>query len=181
MVETIVAALVILALAGIFSSVRAKKRLLRLDQELRKAWRDVVYAVQARMAALEELAAALRQAGYAPEGVGRLREAVALLGKNTGDPRALAEADERVEAALRGVYRALPREREERVRQAQNRMAEADEELDLRKNRYNELVFAWYELARRFPYKLFLRGKNKPEPFAVPGEEEEIFRHYSLT
>lgn len=181
MVGTILAVLVILGGAALFSFARAKKRLRRLERELEKAWQAVVSGAKERIGALEELALALRQAGYAAEGVGRLRAALERLGKNLEDPRALAEADEQVESVLRGIYRALPRERDERVRRAQNRLAEADEELDVRKNRYNELVFSWYELSRRFPYRFLLRKTKKPEPCALPGEEAELLRRYSLT
>lgn len=181
MVELILAALVILVLASAFLLVRAKRDLARLSRELEKAWQEVNAGVLARLSALEELASALRQAGYAPEGEKKLWEALAALRKSTTDPRTLAEADERVETVLRGIYRALPRERSERLRQAQNRLAEADEELDLRKHRYNELVFAWHEMTRRFSYRFLARGQKKPEPLALPGEEEHLFRRYLLT
>ncbi len=181
MVDLLVAALALLMVGGIVVILRARRRLTRLVGELEKAWQGVSYGLRARLAALEELASALRQTGYASEGERKLREALSALEKNTLDPRALAEADERVEVVLRGIYRALPRERDERVRQAQNRLAEADEELDLLKNSYNELVFAWHELTRRFPYKFLARGHKKPEPLALPGEEQDLFHRYLLT
>jgi hypothetical protein len=178
MVGTILAVLVLLVVIGLASLVRAKRILTRLDQEIAKAWQGVLSALNARIEALEELALALRSAGYVPDGVGKLREALDLLKKSTNDPRSLAEADERVEAVLRGIYRALPRERDEEVRQAQNRLAAADEELDILKHRYNELVLNWHELARGLAYKLLLRRRKAPEPLVVSGEEEELFRRY---
>lgn len=181
MVELIAAALVILTLAGVFLLVRAKRELARLSRELEKAWQEVNAGLQARLSALEELVSTLRQTGYAPEGEKKLREALTALRKSTTDPRALAEADERVESVLRGIYRALPRDRDEHLRQAQNRLAEADEELDLRKHRYNELVFAWHGMTRRFSYRFLSRRQKKPEPLALPGEEEHLFRRYLLT
>ncbi len=181
MVGTILAALALLAVIGLASLVRAKRILARLDKEIAKSWQELLSALHERLEALEELALTLRSAGYVPEGISKLREALDMLRKSSADPRALAEADERVEAVLRGIYRALPRERDERVRQAQNRLAEADEELDLKKHRYNELVLNWYELTRGFAYKFFLRGRKGPEPFAVPGEERELARRHLST
>jgi len=182
MVGTILAALAILGAIGIFSLFRAQRILARLEDKIENAWQALLAAMDARIAALEELLSALRWAGYAPEGVNKLQEALGELRKNSFDPQALAEADERVEVILRGIYRALPREREERVRAAQNRLAMADEELDIAKNRYNELVLDWYELTRGFSYKFFLRRRKKPDLFAAPGEEKEIIRrHFPLS
>ncbi|MBC7221914.1 hypothetical protein H5T56_02880 [Candidatus Bipolaricaulota bacterium] len=181
MVGTILVALAVLGVIGLASFLRAKRIFARLEKEMAKAWQAVISAMDARILALEELLSALRGAGYAPEGTGKLQEALDILRKSKDDPRALAEADERVEMVLRGIYRALPREREERVRKAQNRLATADEELDIFKNRYNELVLQWYELTRGFSYKLLARGKKKPEPFALPGEEKELARRHLST
>lgn len=180
MVETILTALAILALIGLFSFVRTKRIASRLERELEKSWQQVLSAMEARIQALEELLSALRAAGYAQEGIKKLQDAVGALRKSKEAPRALAEADERVEVILRGIYRAIPREREERVRQAQNRLASADEELDIVKNRYNDLVFQWYEFGRGFFRGILLRPKKKPEPFALPGEEVELARRRLL-
>lgn len=177
MVGFLVGIVVLLAGAGLLSFWRARRQIARLQTKLQAAWQEVEQGFALRLQALEELAEALRAAGYAPEGQERLRKALAeLRAAQGGDPEKIAEADERVEAALRGIYRALPREREARVRQAQNLLAQADEELDIRKSRYNELVLAWYELTRRFPYRYAARKFPKPALLAVPGEEAELLR-----
>lgn len=178
MVEIIIAATVIAAVAFLFPFFRAKRRVSRLQAEIDRAWREVHQALEARLSALEELLFALRAAGYASEGAVKLRQAVEELRRCERKPRALAEMDERVETVLRGIYRALPREREERVKIAQNRLALADEELDIRKNQYNEVVLTWYDMARGFFYRFLVRGKAKPEPFAGPGEEGELLRRH---
>lgn len=181
MVEILVAIGVVLVLSVLFSLARAKRNLRRLQRNTLQAWEDVSRALEARIAALEELLSALRSSGYAPEGEKKLRQAVEELKKSVREPRKLAEADEQVEVALRNVYRALPKEREERVRLAQNRLAEADEELDFLKNKYNEIVLSWYELGRGFSYRFLMRGQEKPELFALPGEEEELARRHLPT
>jgi len=181
-VEIVLALVFVLSAGGLLSFWRAKRRIGRFQAELKKAWGEVEQGLARRLEALEELASALRAAGYAPEGQERLRKALEeLRAALRDDPEKLAEADERVEAVLRGIYRALPREREERVRQAQNLLAQADEELDIRKNRYNELVLSWYELVRRFPYRYVARGIPKPILLALPGEEAELARRHTLS
>ncbi len=177
MVEAVLAVLGVLAVGGLASSWRARRALSRLQRELQSAWHEVHEGLAHRIQALEELASALRAAGYAPEGEKNLRQATEALRASLQDePGKIAEADERVEIVLRQVYRALPREREERVRQAQNLLAMADEELDIRRNRYNELVLSWYELVRRFPYRYLARGLPQPALLALPGEEVELAR-----
>jgi len=178
MVELVIAAAVIVVGAFLFSFLRAKRKISRMQEELARAWQEVSQAMALRVSALEELASALRASGYVSEGEHKLREAVEVLRRSSANPRELAEAHDRVEAVLRGIYRALPREREERVKVAQNHLAEADEELDVRKNRYNELVLSWYELSRRFPFRLLMRKILRPEPFALPGEEEALLRRH---
>lgn len=178
MVEIIIAAAVIAVGSFLFSFLRAKRRISRMQEELARAWQEVSQAMAARVAALEELASALKASGYASEGERKLRAALEELRRFSTNPRELAEAHERVEVVLRGIYRALPREREERVKIAQNHLAEADEELDLRKNRYNELVLSWYELSRRFPFRLLMRKLARPEPFALPGEEGALLHRH---
>lgn len=132
-----------------------------------------------RIRALEELRESLRTAGYVPEGQEKLRRAIEELRQAHGEnPEKIALADERVEIVLREIYRALPRERGERLRQAQNLLAQADEELDILKNNYNEIVIQWYELLRRFPYRYMLRRYPKPALLALPGEEAELLRRH---
>lgn len=182
MVEAVLAIVFVLVAGGLFSFWRAKRTLFRLQRELRRAWQEVEQGLAQRIQALEELAAALRAAGYAQEGEKNLRQALEELRAAPKDePGKIAEADERVEIVLRRIYRALPREREERVRQAQNLLAQADEELDIRKNRYNELVLSWHELARRFPYRYLGRRLPKPALWALPGEEAELIRRRMLS
>ncbi|MCS7239851.1 MAG: hypothetical protein NZ651_01160 [Candidatus Bipolaricaulota bacterium] len=181
MVEIVIAVCVVLVFSALFSLARAKRNLQKLQRDIAQAWEDVCRAVNARIAALEELLLALRSCGYAPEGEKRLRQAVEELKRSAREPRKLAEADEQVEVVLRGIYRALPKERDERVRCAQNRLAEADEELDLLKSRYNDFVLNWYELMRGFSYRFLMRGKEKPELLALPGEEAELARRHLPT
>jgi hypothetical protein len=171
MVEIILAVLAILGLSLLFSFSRTKRQAQKLQRELEARWREVCDGMERRIAALEELLSAVHAAGYAPVGENKLRKALEDLKGSARDPRALAEADEGVEAALRGIYRALPRERDERLRLAQNRLAAADEELDVLKHRYNEVVLHWHELSRGWGFRLFVRERRKPEPFALPEEE----------
>ena len=96
----------------------------------------------------------------------------------TAGPRALAEADDQLKIALRAVYGGLPRSRPPALKQAQNRLAEAEDELDLARHRYNELVLDWNSLLVRWTYR-WLAGKlglSRWEPYLLPGEEEEFAR-----
>lgn len=181
MVEIASALAALLVVGGLFSFWRARRAISRLQGQLKRAWQEVEEGLAQRVRALEGLAAALRAAGYAPEGQKNLEQALdELRALPRDDPAKVAEADERVEAALRSIYRALPREREERVRQAQNLLAQADEELDIRKNRYNELVLSWYDLIRRFPHRYVARHLPKPALWALPGEELHVLRRHKL-
>lgn len=143
------------------------------------AWAELERALTERVAALEAMHASLEGAGYVPEGRPRLRAAVAALRAAQG-PRALAEADAAVETVLVAIYRALPRERIEAIRSAQNRLAQADEERDLARTRYNDLALSWALLARRFPYRWIARRKGliPREPCLLPGEEADYVRRH---
>ncbi|HEU67675.1 MAG TPA: hypothetical protein ENN53_00340 [Candidatus Acetothermia bacterium] len=146
---------------------------------VRAAWEELEKALAERIGSLDAMHAALERAGYVPEGRPRLREAVAKLRQAAG-PRDLAAADRAVEDALLQIYRGLPRERIEAIRQAQNRLAQADEERDLARSSYNDLALSWALLARRFPYRHIARrrGLIPPEPFLLPGEEAEWARRH---
>ncbi|NOX44574.1 MAG: LemA family protein, partial [Caldiserica bacterium] len=111
-------------------------------------------AFRARLRALEEFLAALRRAGYVPEGQRELR---AFLDEARGvefTPRSIAELDERLRAVLWRIFAALPRERPPGLRESQNRLAEAAEEFDIARRRYNDLARIWNGLLLRFPYRI---------------------------
>lgn len=154
---------------------RLTSGLVRVDAALN----ELEKAMAERVAALEAMHAALEGAGYVPEGRPRLREAVSALRAAQG-PRALAEADLAVEAALAAIYRGLPRERIETIREAQNRLAQADEERDLVRAQYNDLALSWALLARRVPYRMIARwrGLVAREPCLLPGEEADYVRRH---
>ncbi|HAZ27799.1 TPA: hypothetical protein DCY67_04150, partial [Candidatus Acetothermia bacterium] len=123
------------------------------------AWKELEKALAERVEALQAMHAALEQAGYVPEGRPRLREAVTAL-RGAQGPRAQAVADFDVEAVLHQIYRGLPRDRIEAIRSAQNRLAQADEERDIARTRYNDLALSWLVLARRFPYRTIATRKG---------------------
>ncbi len=158
---------------------RWTRRLVRGWAKVDAARQELDKALAERIAALETMLEALERAGYVPEGRPRLREAVANLRQATG-PRALAAADRAVEDVLLHIYRGLPRERIEAIRQAQNRLAQADEERDLARRFYNDLALSWALLARRFPYRHIARrrGLVPPEPFLLPDEDVDYARRH---
>ncbi len=164
---------------GAFLWWRATRRLTSGLAKVDAAWKELERALGERVAALEAMHAALEGAGYVPEGRPRLREAVSALRSAQG-PRALAEADLAVEAVLVAIYRALPRERIEALRMAQNRLAQADEERDLARTQYNDLALSWALLSRRFPYRTIARRRRlvAREPFLLPGEEADYVRRH---
>lgn len=154
----------------------------RLAQGLSKvdgAWVELEKALAERVEALQTMHAELEKAGYVPEGRPRLQEAVTALRGAVG-PRAQAAADLDVEAVLHQIYRGLPRERLDVIRKAQNRLAQADEERDIVRNRYNDLALSWLLLARRFPYRTIAtrRGLVPREPFLLPAEDVEYVRRH---
>ncbi|MCR4392239.1 MAG: hypothetical protein NUV94_05570 [Candidatus Acetothermia bacterium] len=156
-------------------------RLSRTRGRVEEAWQELAEALAARIRALETLLEALRAAGYVPEGQARLREALDAFRRAQGEgPRVQAEADDRVQTVLRQIYRALPRERTAEVRAAQNGLAEADEELDIARNRYNDLALGWFDLTRGFPYRWIVRLKKLPSPelFLLRSQEEEFGRRH---
>lgn len=174
--------LVLLASLGLWWK-RRERRVVRGREKVDAAWKTLEAALSKRVQALEEMHRALERVGYVPEARPRLKEAIQVLKEaSQAGPRARAEADERVELVLTQIYRALPRERLEDIRQAQNRLAQADEDLDIVRNRYNELVFTWVALSRRFLYRSIVRRKRltPPEPFLLPEEDEEFIHRRLL-
>lgn len=158
---------------------RWKRRLVAGLDKVDQARKELDTALTERVAALEGLHTALVEAGYVPEGQTRLQEMVIALRRAEG-PRAQAVADLDVEAVLHGIYRGLPRERIEAIRAVQNQLAQADEERDLARTRYNDLALSWVLLARRFPYRQIARrqGLVPPEPCLLPGEEADYARRH---
>ncbi|MGD9840573.1 MAG: hypothetical protein AB7U87_02545 [Candidatus Bipolaricaulis sp.] len=158
---------------------RWTRRVTRGLARVTAAWGELEKALAERATALEAMHAELEQAGYVPEGRPRLREAVAKLRQATG-PRDLAAADRAVEDVLLQIYRGLPRERIEAIRQAQDRLAQADEERDLARRSYNDLALSWAFLVHRFPYRQIARHRRlvPPEPFLLPGEEADWARRH---
>lgn len=176
-------ALIVLALLLVTTAAllwrRWNRRLVQGLSKVDAAWKELEKAFAERVAALEEMHAALTGAGYVPEGLPRLREAVTALREAQG-PRAQAAADLQVEIVLHQIYRGLPRERLEVIRTSQNRLAQADEERDVVRTRYNDLALSWALLARRFPYRQIARrrGLVAREPFLLPGAEEDYVRRH---
>ncbi len=141
------------------------------------AWKELERTLAERVAALEAMHAALERAGYVPDGRPRLRETVARFRQASG-PRDLAAADQAAAAVLIQIYRGLPRERIETIREAQNRLAHADEERDLARARYNDLSLSWLLLAQKFPFRSIARRQRlvPREPFLLLGEEADYAR-----
>jgi len=158
---------------------RRNQRLVRGLARVDAAWKELEKAVAERIASLEEMHAALERAGYVPEGRPRLRQVVTAL-KEAAGPRAIAAADHDVETVLIAIYRGLPRDRIEALRTAQNRLAQADEERDIARTKYNDLALSLALLTRRFVYRWIARRRNivPPEPFLLPGEEADYVRHH---
>ena len=158
---------------------RASVRLRRLHARLEQAWAETERALEERDRALRGFLARLSSLGLVPQGRNSLEEALQGVGRARGEgPRALAEADERLKLALRAVYGGLPRQRPPALREAQNLLAEAEDELDLARRRYNELVVDWTALVYRRTYRLLANrlGLSRREPYLLPGEEAEFAR-----
>lgn len=171
----------VLALIGAFFWWRWTSRL-RFSGRVEEAWQEVVRALARRRQALDDFHSALRATGYVAEGRRRLWEAIQDLRKAEAEgPRRLAEADERLRIVLRFVYGGLPRERAPQVREAQNRLAEAEDELDIVRQRYNELTLDWNGLLRLFPYRYIARwrGLTAREPYLLRTQEAEFMRRHT--
>ncbi|RLE31138.1 hypothetical protein DRJ54_01190 [Candidatus Acetothermia bacterium] len=176
---TALAIVAALALWVSYSGWRASSRLRRGAHQLGSAWEHVQRALSGREQALREFLSTLSSLGLVPRGRQELEKALLEIRKaQTAGPRALAEADDQLKIALRAVYGGLPRSRPPALKQAQNRLAEAEDELDLARHRYNELVLDWNSLLVRWTYR-WLAGKlglSRWEPYLLPGEEEEFAR-----
>lgn len=162
-----------------YAAWRASSRLRRLHGRLEEAWRAVETALAARDRALKEFVLVLASLGLVPEGRRALEVELPQTARAvTRGPRELALADERLKIALRAVYGGLPRARPPALRRAQNGLAEAEDELDLARRRYNELVVDWNQLLSRWTYRRLAerRGLGRREPYLLPGEEEEFIR-----
>lgn len=170
-----------LALGVAYVWFRASSRLRRGSGRLDQAWAEVEEALAARRAALEGFVSTLKTLGLVPEARKELEEVLGELVKAQREgPRALAEADERMKLALRAAYGGLPRSRPSSLREAQNRLAEAEDELDLARRRYNELVVEWNMLFARWSHRLATRrlGLDRRELYLLPSEEEEFIRRH---
>lgn len=161
-----------------YSGWRASRRLSRGEERLEEAWRRVEEALTSREQALRGFCSTLASLGLVPEGRRRLEEALGEVSR-AASPAALAEADERLKIALREVYGGLPRTRPPALKQAQNALAEAEDELEFARRRYNELVMDWNELFLRRTYRYLARrkGLSRRELYLLPGEEEAFSRH----
>lgn len=162
-----------------YSFYRASSRLRRGARQLDEAWQEVEEALRQRDRALEEFAAALARLGLVPRGREALAEALSEIRRARAEgPVALAEADDRLNLVLREIYGALPRSRPAELKEAQNALAEAEEELDLSRRHYNELVAAWNALFARWSYRRMADRLDlgKREFYLLPGEEAEFIR-----
>lgn len=171
------AILVIAALIAFFLAWeyrRASQRLCSGEKQLEEAWREALDAFLERIAVLREFSRVLAKEGLVPEGRKALEELVADATEKELDVEAIHVLDEKIRTVLWRVFAALPRERPGELRRAQNRLAEAAEEYDIKRRRYNELVKAWNELLGRFPYRFIAaRRKYKAyEPLPIRSEWE---------
>lgn len=175
-----IALLVVAAvLGGWFIWWRWGSRILRASQRLDAAWQEVEQALIERSQAIETFLNALSTYGFVPEARKKLTEVLPSIRKAVG-PQALAEADEQLKVALRAAFSGLPRDRPADVRDAQNRLAEAEDELDIVRRRYNELVLDWNNLLRGFPYRFIARRKGffPRELYLGSSEAEEFARRH---
>ena len=177
----VLAILVALALGAGYSAWRASSQLRRGAKQLDETWKEVEQALAARERALQGFLSTLGSLGLVPQGRRELERALmeARRARASG-PGALAEADERLKIALRAVYSGLPRVRPPALKEAQNALAEAEDELDLARHRYNELVVDWNRLLVRWSYRILARrlDVSRREPYLLPGEEEEFARQW---
>lgn len=151
---------------------RGRNRLLRVSRALQEAWREVEAARRLRHQALESFLRELTILSLVPQAQPRLAEALNASRVAAG-PRAMAEADRHLRGALAVAYRGLPCQRPDSLRQAQNTLAEAEDELDLARRRYNELVHLWQGLLSRRSYSYLARrlAVREWDFYLSPGEE----------
>ena len=160
----VIAALIAFFLAWEYR--RASRRLCSGERQLEEAWREALDAFLERIAVLREFSRVLAKEGLVPEGRKALEELVADATERELDVEAIHVLDEKIRTVLWRVFAALPRERPGELRRAQNRLAEAAEEYDIKRRRYNELVKAWNELLGRFPYR-FIAARRKYKAYEL--------------
>ncbi len=155
--------LVIAALVALFlywEYRRAGRKLKVGADRLEEAWREAQQAFRERLEVLREFAEALGREGLVPEGRWAIERLVAEGAFGELDVAKIHVLDEKIRTVLWRVFSALPRERPRHIREAQNRLAEAAEEYDIKRRNYNELVKAWNNLLVRFPYR-FIAARRK--------------------
>ncbi|MGY4707308.1 hypothetical protein ACVNPS_06090 [Candidatus Bipolaricaulota sp. J31] len=157
----VLAALALLFLGWEFR--RAARRLERGGRRVDEAWDQAERTFRARLHVLEEFLASLRRAGYVPEGQRELRALLDEARSAELNPRSVAKLDEQLRVVLWRIFAALPRERPQYLRESQNRLAEAAEEYDLARRRYNDLARSWNGLLLRFPYR-FVAARRRLSP-----------------
>ncbi|MFO8034848.1 MAG: LemA family protein [Candidatus Bipolaricaulota bacterium] len=166
--------------AFVWRSVRRVRRLQRHTAGLHD---ELTAAVRRRREGAEVFIAALRKTGYSSGAHQALEEAAsAVAHAEAAGLQELAKANEQLKQALLQAYQGLPPQRLEEVRQAHNALAQAEEELDLARSKYNQTAYYHNRTLRRFTYRL-LSPWTKATPaemFLIPGEERTFLQHYSM-
>lgn len=155
---------------------RVRERLVRLRGELRRG------AVRRREAA-ERMLDALRNTGYVPNAHKSLQEAITRTKEAEEDSlRALAEADEQLKRALLQVYQGLPPQRLGEVNEAHTRLAEAEDELDILRQQYNEAAQHHNTMIHRLWYRMLTpwTKATRAELYLTPAEEKAFAKRYVM-
>ncbi len=135
--------------------LRAALRVRRLNKHLRGLHDELRSAFTRRRRSAEDLLAALREQGYVPGAYEPLEEATTAVAQaEDSGLRELAEANEQLKQALLLAYRGLPPERVEMVHQAHRALAQAEDELDLIRNQYNDYAFFYNRTLRGFSLRV---------------------------
>ncbi len=178
--------LMMLLLVLLFVAVFAWRSIHRLRKDgerLQRLRGELLQAVAHRRRATEHMLNTLRSAGYVPNAYGPLQEAIAATEEAEGGPlRELAQADEQLKKALLQVYQGLPPQRLDDVREAHTRLAEAEDELDILRQQYNEAAQHHNSMTQRFWYRL-LSPWTKATPaglYLTPAEEKAFVRRYLM-
>lgn len=180
---SLAAVLVVVALGVALFVWRSKRDLRRTELELEARWQEALQAARERREAAQGLLDALKQVGYAPQSHAPIAEALdAIAEAEGGGPAALAEAGERLRAALGRAYAAMPPDRMRDVQEAHERLAEAEDELDLLRQRYNDLVVHQSRRLGRFRYRMVARWAKvgAHEPYASKAGREALLRRHRL-
>jgi len=163
--------------------LRAALRLRRLKSHLQGLHEELRAAIAQRRQSAEELLVALREQGYVPGAYEPLAEATSTVAeKESSGLRELAEANERLKQALLLVYRGLPPEQVDVVRQAHQALAEAEDELDLVRTQYNEYAFFYNRTLRGFTLRVVSAWvrETQVELCLAEAEEHTFVRHYRM-